>query len=136
MKRPRHVGRYRPIHKWEESQVWDIIERHQVRVHPAYYIGWGRVSCAACIFGSANQWASLAAIDPDQVARISGYEKAFGFTINRTESVDDLVAKGTPYGGTASEHVRDSLSEEYGQEIIINNWELPAGAYGESCGPV
>lgn len=132
----RHVDRYRPIHKWSEKQVWNIIENHNVRVHPAYWIGWGRVSCSACIFGSANQWASLAAIDPDQVEKISSFEKEFGFTINRNKSVSDLVAAGTPYEGTASDHVKDSLADEYSQDIIMNDWYLPAGAYGESCGPV
>ena len=132
----RHVDRYRPIHKWTEQDVWGIIENHGVKVHPAYYIGWGRVSCSACIFGSSNQWASLAAIDPEQVAKISGYEKDFGFTINRDKSVDQLVAEGTPYEDMDSESIADSMREEYLHSIIITDWELPKGAYGESCGPI
>lgn len=131
----RHVDRYRPIHKWLEEDVWDIIERHNVRVHPAYYIGWGRVSCSACIFGSKDQWASLAAIDPIQVAKISALEKEFGFTINRKKSVDELISEGRPYYGVTSDYVKESLSDKYEKEIIINNWILPAGAFGESCGP-
>jgi 3'-phosphoadenosine 5'-phosphosulfate sulfotransferase (PAPS reductase)/FAD synthetase len=132
----RHVDRYRPIHKWLEKDVWEIIERHKVRVHPAYYIGWGRVSCSACIFGSKDQWASLAAIDPDQVLTIMNFEEEFGYTINRKKSVSELISEGTPYTGTASEHVKDALSKTYNKNIIMNNWYLPAGAYGESCGPV
>lgn len=131
----RHVDRYRPIHKWNEAEVWEIIKRHQVRVHPAYYIGWGRVSCSACIFGSADQWASLAAIDPDQVLKIAALEEEFGVTINRKKSVMDLVSEGTPYPGTASEHIKDSQAKKYDHEIFVENWTLPAGAFGESCGP-
>lgn len=133
----RYVDRYRPVHKWMESDVWAIIERWKIRVHPAYYIGWGRVSCAACIFGSAHQWATLNKIDPAQVAKIANYESEFGFTINRTKSVRELVDAGSAYEiEDKGNHVADSLSEEYHHEIIIDGWELPAGAYGESCGPV
>ena len=131
----RTVDRYRPIHKWTEREVWEIIERHSVRVHPAYYIGWGRVSCSACIFGSPDQWASLAEIDPAQVAKIAGLENDFGFTINRKRSVLEMVESGTPYPGTASAHIVDAMAGEYGHEIIIDGWSLPAGAFGESCGP-
>jgi len=132
----RHVDRYRPIHKWSEQDVWDIIKRHKVRVHPAYYIGWGRVSCSACIFGSKDQWASLNAIDPVQVSKISALEEEFGFTINRKKSVKELVSEGRPYWGVTSDYVKDSLSDKYKKQIIIENWELPAGAFGDSCGPV
>jgi 3'-phosphoadenosine 5'-phosphosulfate sulfotransferase (PAPS reductase)/FAD synthetase len=41
----RHVDRYRPVHKWPERRVWDIIEKYKVIPHPAYILGWGRVSC-------------------------------------------------------------------------------------------
>ncbi len=131
----RHVDRYRPIHKWSEGDVWDIIRRHKVRVHPAYYIGWGRVSCSACIFGSKDQWASLAAIDPEQVMKIATLEKEFGFTINRTKSVDELVSEGTAYAGVITSHVKESLSKTYVKNIIMENWHYPSGAFGESCGP-
>ncbi len=132
----RHVDRYRPVHKWLEAQVWEIIERHNVRVHPAYYIGWGRVSCAACIFGSANQWRSLYEIDPVQVDRISHFEEMFGYTINRKKSVKDLVAEGDAYEMENQEAIVDALCETYPHKIFIEDWTLPAGAFGESCGPV
>ena len=131
----RYVDRYRPVHKWSEADVWEIIERHHVRVHPAYYIGWGRVSCAACIFGSCHQWASLAKIDPDQVSRISAYEREFGFTINRKKSVDALVNEGVPYEMADEDSVTDAMRESYEHEIFVEKWALPAGAFGESCGP-
>jgi 3'-phosphoadenosine 5'-phosphosulfate sulfotransferase (PAPS reductase)/FAD synthetase len=135
----RHVDRYRPVHKWLEEDVWAIIERWNIRVHPAYYIGWGRVSCAACIFGSAHQWATLNLIDPDQVEKIAGYEDEFGVTIRRDKTVRQMVAEGTPYDVDEQlSHVMDSLEEKYDHEIFIpeGEWTLPAGAYGESCGPV
>lgn len=132
----RHIDRYRPVHKWLEADVWDIIERHKVRVHPAYYIGWARVSCAACIFGSANQWATLHKIDPTTTARIADYEIEFGKTINRTKSVPELIAEGTPYETVDVDAVIDSQTDQYDHEIVLDEWTQPAGAFGESCGPV
>lgn len=41
----RHVDRWRPVHQWSEEEVWAIIERWKVNPHPAYCLGWGRVSC-------------------------------------------------------------------------------------------
>ncbi len=131
----RHIDRWRPILNWPEEQVWAIIEKYKVRAHPAYYLGWGRVSCAACIFGSANQWASLWEINPEQVERISEYEEDFGHTIKRHKRIIDLVVEGTPYPGMEQEHIEDALAKEYTKPIFMELWQLPSGAYGESCGP-
>ncbi len=130
----RHVDRYRPVHQWKEQQVWDIIEKYQIDPHPAYHLGWGRVSCMKCIFGSTNQWASVQAIDPGGFQEISEYEELFETTIHRTDTVTERAAKGTPYQMTA-EHISQALSKEYTGNIIQDNWQLPAGAFGESCGP-
>jgi 3'-phosphoadenosine 5'-phosphosulfate sulfotransferase (PAPS reductase)/FAD synthetase len=134
----RHVDRWRPIHGWEEEKVWAIIEKHRVRCHPAYYLGWGRVSCAACIFGSANQFASLAKINPEQVEKVASYEEEFGVTIKRKESVRELTCKGKPYESMKAEDMLDAKSKNYDKAIIMEEgeWTFPAGAFGESCGPL
>lgn len=134
-KKKRHVDRYRNVHKWTEQQVWDIIEKYKIRVHPAYYIGWGRVSCASCIFGSKDQWATLYKISKAHVEKIIHYENKFGVTINRTKSIPQLLEEGTPYENIDEDEVRLALSEEYNKEIFMDNWTLPNGAFGESCGP-
>jgi 3'-phosphoadenosine 5'-phosphosulfate sulfotransferase (PAPS reductase)/FAD synthetase len=132
----RLVDHYRPIRDWKEGRVWRIIKKFKVRCHPAYYLGWGRVSCAACIFGSKDQFASLHKINPKQVDTIADYEEGFGVTIKRKESVRELVAKGKPYESMQSGDIKDALSEEYKHEIFMGHWMLPAGAFGESCGPL
>ncbi len=132
----RHVDRYRPVHAWKESQIWKIIEKYNIKVHPAYYIGWGRVSCASCIFGSPHQWASLNKIAPEHIKKVVDYETEFDITINRKKSVLEMIESGTPYQMDDMESIKDAMNKEYNQDIIIQNWTLPAGAYGESCGPV
>lgn len=134
----RHVDRLRPIKEWTEQQVWDIIAKYRVRVHPAYYMGWGRVSCLFCIFGNANQWASAQVVSPQGMEKISQYEENFGHTIKRKESVKDLVKKGCSYPSMNEELIRIAKSKIYELPIILSEaeiWELPAGAFGESCGP-
>ena len=131
---PRHIDRWRPVHGWTESQVWAIIQRWGINPHPAYHLGWGRVSCRACIFGSDSQWTSLAEIDHFGVKKIAGYEKRFACTIHRTKPVYHRIAAGTPYifsEGTA----QIAMSYTYDQPVSVDNWTFPAGAFGESSGP-
>lgn len=130
----RHVDHWRPIKNWSETQVWAIIEKYGINPHPAYHLGFGRVSCAGCIFGNANQFRSLWEINPEQVEKISEYEEKFGLTIKRKKSIIDLVANGTPYE-MAPQHVSIALSDAYTGDIIPDKWTLPKGAFGESCGP-
>lgn len=135
----RYVDRRRPIRDWSEHQVWEIIERYRVRVHPCYYLGWSRCSCKFCIFGNSNQFASAYAISPAQGDEIMMYEDSFGVTIKRDTSLRNLIAKGTPYDDITPELARMATSSVYDQQIIFNDdeeWVLPAGAYGESCGPM
>lgn len=131
----RHIDHWRPVHGWPEAQVWEIIERHQVNPHPAYVLGFGRVSCKTCIFASADQFASVQVIDPSAVDVLTGFEEEFDSTIKRGRSVPQLCEAGTPYE-MDPEAVRVALSETYDLPVIVENWQLPAGAYGESCGPV
>lgn len=133
-RRRRQVDRWRPIRDWSEKEVWAIIERHKVRVHPAYYLGWGRVSCKYCIFGGANQFASAYAISPNQGDRLIEYEWEFGTTLKRDTDLISLIQKGKPYI-MHPELVELALSEKYEQPIFMEKWQLPSGAYGESCGP-
>ena len=39
-----------------------MMRRHGILPAPAYRLGWSRLSCIACIFGSPNQWAELAKV--------------------------------------------------------------------------
>jgi 3'-phosphoadenosine 5'-phosphosulfate sulfotransferase (PAPS reductase)/FAD synthetase len=137
-KTPRHVDHFRPIRDWTEQQVWDIMESHSVRPHPAYEMGFGRVSCMKCIFGNADQFASAAKIDPVGTQDVADFETEFGVTIKRKVSVEELVAKGTPYKDITPERAALSMSRTYTEAIIMaaGTWVLPAGAFGESCGPI
>lgn len=136
-RKKRLVHAWRPVHKWPEKDVWEIMERWKVRPHPAYELGFGRCSCMTCIFGSANQWATIRMIDPGRFERIAQLEEQFNCTINRTKSVRVQADKGTPYPAAVErpDLVKLALSRHYLQDVLVTNWALPAGAFGESAGP-
>lgn len=50
----RHVDRWRPVIDLTEQQVWEMLERHRVDPHPAYKLGWSRLSCQNCIFNDGE----------------------------------------------------------------------------------
>lgn len=133
----RHVDRFRPIRDWKEQQVWDIIKRYRIRVHPCYYMGWGRCSCKFCIFGNKNQFASAASISPEQISRIIKLERDFGYTLKRNLSLPELIAMGCVYKNITPELQCLATSYNYDQAIILSvteEWTLPSGVFGENCG--
>ncbi len=130
----RHVDHWRPVHGWDETKVWEIIERHKVNPHPAYRLGWGRLSCAACIFGGADQWASHKAALPEAFGQIKTYEADFGVTIHRTETVEERAGKGKPYD-MESDALALARSDRFYEPMFVDEWVLPKGAFGENAGP-
>lgn len=131
---PRHVDQWRPVHAWLEARVWEVIGKFRVNPHPAYRLGWGRVSCAACIFGSPNQWASLLAVNPAQFSAVAERERSSGKTIKRKLSIVQTAAVGKPYRMSDADKAA-ALSTAFDEPAIVEAWKLPAGAFGESCGP-
>ncbi|MGX1201075.1 phosphoadenosine phosphosulfate reductase domain-containing protein [Marinobacter sp. MBR-105] len=132
----RHVDHWRSVHSWDETRVWEIIEKYKVRAHPAYFLGFGRCSCQFCIFGSKDQWATVRHISPKRFARIANYERMFNHTIQNGKSVIEMADQGTVYAAATPERAEIALSTEYSLPIIMDTWEQPAGAYGENAGPM
>jgi len=71
----RIVQHWRMIIDWKEEEVWKIIEKHKIRPHPAYQLGFGRVSCAQCIFLNPDGWSSLNKINKKRIDKIIELEK-------------------------------------------------------------
>ena len=132
----RHVDVWRAVHGWPRSEVWWLIEHFKVNPHPAYRLGWGRLSCASCIFGDENQWASLRVVNPGQFAQIAAHERNFGKTIDmERRTVLQMADEGRPFPDMKPEDIRAALSTTFDEPVFISPWVLPAGAYGDSCGP-
>jgi len=132
----RNVLRWRAVIDHSEAEVWALIEKHAIQPHPAYVLGFGRVSCASCIFGNPAQWSAIRELFPARFESIAAYEEAFGLTINRTESVRELAARGVSLvAGASTEEKATGQASAFALPIVSNHWTLPAGAFGDSCGP-
>ncbi|WP_454909709.1 phosphoadenosine phosphosulfate reductase domain-containing protein [Variovorax gossypii] len=131
----RHIDHWRAVHGWAEAKVWEIIERHRIVPHAAYWLGYSRVSCILCVFGSKNQWATNRAIAPLKFGKVAAYEAAFGVTIHRKLSVVQQADLGTPFAAATGPWVAVALSSTWDVPITTDNWKLPPGAFGENCGP-
>lgn len=132
---PRYIDHWRPVHQWTEKKIWILIEKWAVNPHPAYHLGWGRTSCALCIFGSAKQFASALVVLPEQFARVSNFEREFGVTIKRNTTIRALANAQTETYAMGPEWVAVARSSQFDIPILVQDWKLPQGAYGESTGP-
>ena len=134
--RHRRTDQWRLVIDWHEEQVWDIIRRHRIVPHPAYRLGWGRVSCMACIFGQADQWASVKQIDPKAFERLASYEKTLGHTIDNKLTVLEMADRGRSFVEAPKELVDLAMSRDYSAtEVVTTAWQLPAGAFKRDGGP-
>lgn len=133
----RTVHQWRPVADWTEQQIWTIIEKHDVMPHPAYQVGFGRVSCMACIFGDHDQWATVREMAPGRFAKLAEYEQEFGKTIRRDGPIGESADKGQPYAQASSGAARVAMSDGFtpGQMFGMGCWKLPAGAYKKCGGP-
>lgn len=132
----RHVDWWRPVHKWDETQVWEIIQRHKVQAHPGYHLGWSRLSCRFCIFGSPDQWASARELDAASFMPLVKYEQLFGVTMHRNETLMERADRGTAYEMDAF-WKKAALADHFGLPIITDYWTLPSGAFkADKSGPV
>lgn len=130
----RHVDRWRPVHAWTRESVWGIIERWKINPHPAYHLGFGRLSCMDCIFADDNQLASVQVIDPWRIKEKADMEVDFGCTIHRTRSIKERAAAGTAYNMDPA-MIAKATSNQYTDSIFVQRWVAPAGAFANSTGP-
>ncbi len=141
-RRFRHVDRWRPIKMWKEQKVWDIIRGNTIMPHPAYRLGWARLSCMMCIFGSADMWATIYHYAPQIVRNMAQEEEKTGLTINRKYSIFEQVKRGKVFKIDVNDPQRlweEAMYPIYSGEVTtfhVDAWELPAGAFGENAGPI
>lgn len=136
----RRVDAWRSVIDWSEEEVWAAMERHRIQPHPAYRLGFPRVSCLTCIFGGPDQWASVRKVAPERFARIAAYEREFEVTIKRGVTVEELADRGTPYPACDDpDRVALAMSSASPADQVIvppGEWRLPDGAFRRGGGPV
>jgi len=135
----RRVDQWRAVLDWTETQVWEIIERWNVRPHPAYVLGWGRVSCMACIFGDKNQWASVKEIAPSIFEEIAALEDGFKVKLKQGTTIRETAKAGMEFVTGKDQKAREWAvgDREFTAEdaIVGDGWKIPAGAFKKCGGP-
>jgi len=133
----RHIDHWRPVHGWTEAQVWEIMKRHRINPHPAYWLGYSRASCRGCIFSGPNEWATVRTYMPEAFAPIAAYEKEFGVKIHRSLTLDEQADRGVPHICTLEALLLAESKEYYAAIILPENevWTLPPGAFKKGHGP-
>jgi 3'-phosphoadenosine 5'-phosphosulfate sulfotransferase (PAPS reductase)/FAD synthetase len=131
------VHHWRPVIDWKEQQVWDIIEKHHIIPHPAYFLGFPRLSCRSCIFYSKDHWATLRDVQPKVVTMIADLEEAMQFTIDNKLTVIELARIGkSKLTDENIQYVKQAITQFSGNIITDQKWILPAGAFGHGGGSI
>lgn len=132
----RHIDHYRPVLHWKEKRVWAIIERFGVNPHPAYFLGFSRTSCMACIFLNADGFKTVSVLDPDRFERLARYEEEFGVTLKRNTSLRNLILSREVHK-MEDVYIQAAMSANFNLPILLSPgaWLTPAGAYKGGCGP-
>lgn len=138
-KRPVHA--WRPLIDYTEKDVWEVLKRNKVSPHPAYIAGWSRVSCAACIFSSPKHFKGIQELYPEMFEDIRQAEIELDFMFKNTKtrkSIDQIVEKAEScvYWGD-QKAIHQLLTGNFTPEdIFVENWQYPAGAFhGSEGGP-
>lgn len=141
----RTVIQWRSVIDWTEAEVWAVIEKNGITPHPAYQAGFGRCSCAFCIFGNPSQMATAADLLPTQYETLAQVEKDLGYAMHSRKvkgkavpvELDEYIAKGESFAIDAATEIREACgSRSYDMAITTDEWALPAGAFKDSDGPI
>ncbi len=130
----RHVDRWRPIIDWKTEKVWNIIKKYGIIPHVSYNLGFGRSSCAFCIFSLPEDLRVLYEIYPKRIREIASLEKEFGLTISRDRKSITERALSQPLRQLDPIWVKQAQTEEWFMPIHTNNWEYPSGAFASLKG--
>ena len=134
----RLVHHHRAVIDWTEADVWAAHRALGIVPHPAYRLGYPRLSCQHCIFQDRDQAATNRAISPVAFRRLREYEDRWGVTIKRDRTLDQLADAGTPYpeAGDAA-LVALALDPHYAETVTVDpvHWRHPAGAFKRGGGP-
>jgi hypothetical protein len=137
----------RTVHHWRmvidesETQIWDEYERRRFLPATPYLLGWNRTSCFGCIFSTPDLWAMTREIAPERFTEIARMERELGHTIDPRMDVTTKANLGKidrlPKGSRLQELIRMGTDPDFRftkEDLILERWELPAGAFHGAAG--
>ena len=90
----RKVVKCSPILDWLETQVWSLIEKEKIPVHPCYQFV-GRASCAICIFSSNKDIVEASKHAPDIVAKYVQAERKISHAFRHKKATKSTASNTT-----------------------------------------
>ena len=130
----RLVHRWRSVIDWPEQKIWEVFEEYGVQPHPAYYLGFSRVSCMTCIFSGPDHWATIRDIDPERFRLLVEMEQELGHRVDNKLTLNQMADKGWSFVDAypeAANWIAKAMAADFKPEdVLTDKWALPAGAFG------
>lgn len=101
----RDVITWLPIFRLSTPQVWALIKRLALEMHPAYAAGMPRLSCCFCIFAPKAALMKAGELNPGLLAKYVETEKKIGHTFRQgfaIAEVAEALARGEKPGQIAN----------------------------------
>jgi len=135
----RIVHHFRNVIDFSEKDVWEVIKRNRVMSHPCYAAGWGRASCACCIFSSPSHFAGIKELLPDYYENIRQAEIELQFNLDYNMPIDEFVGNAKScVVHSEKKAIYQLLTGDIRKEDIILpdrvEWTYPAGAFRQGVG--
>lgn len=135
----RIVHHFRNVIDFSERDVWEVLKRNRVLPHPCYSVGWGRASCACCIFSSPSHFAGIRELLPSYYENIRQSEIELQFTLDNKLSIDEFVGNARScVVHSEKQAIHQLLTGEIRAEDIVLpegvEWTYPAGAFRQGIG--
>lgn len=87
----REVTTWLPIHGLSEAEVWQVIERSPLPVHPAYAAGMPRLSCCFCVLASRGALVRAAQLNPELARTYAEVEARINHRFRNDLSMADII---------------------------------------------
>lgn len=133
--RLRVVHHWRPVIDETKKAMFELHKEFGIMPHPAYYLGFGRVSCMGCVFSTQHHWRTIQHIAADRFQQFVDTEQEVLHTVDVHMNLIDKAAKGKldkvlPLDDPRlTEWVRKSLSRNLTvKDLIMEEWVWPIGA--------
>ncbi|MFB8378198.1 hypothetical protein [Paenibacillus taichungensis] len=141
--------RFRVVHHWrpviDESKaaMFELHKEFAIMPHPAYYLGFGRVSCMGCVFSTQHHWRVIQQIAADRFQQFVNTEQEISHTVDVHMNLIDKAARGVvekvlPMNDPMlQEWIRLALSKQFTvEDLMMKEWIQPVGAdHGCHGGP-
>jgi 3'-phosphoadenosine 5'-phosphosulfate sulfotransferase (PAPS reductase)/FAD synthetase len=85
-----HVYQWLPIQGMTTGEVWDVIAASAMTHHPAYNVGFERLSCRLCPLAGEQDVALAALVYPELTDEIVAIERKYGHKFKETRSLEEI----------------------------------------------